>query len=565
MKNVGIMIAVFFLVVLLITACTGTQLMPSPSTFLSAVPSATEGTAGARGVTDEIRSLIEIGTPESLLQASDLIRSMPAVTATEFGRTMNMVIVTFIHQIYPDTPFQEQTVDPVQTHRYTKIINDVKQGLWTPPLASSQDYLEYILSCLVILSETRREQVLRLEPYLIQAGALNSNSVLAPYFLGLVYEYSGDMNKASDKYEQVCRLSAQMYPAVLGLARVMINTGRTQEAIRILQDMLTKQPDYTSIKRQLAIAYYEHKDWDRAESATREVLERNTKDSDLVLIRAHILVELGRFSQAQQALDAYASANNGNNNLYLFLRARVQNEGFHNRDAALNYLRSLLRSSPSEDEIVIYTARVLMDSPRADEGNEGRALLQKLVAGTKEPPLEVIALLLKDALRQEAWQEAEPYINYILMQRRLPDDLLDAYTVEHGVGNTAQALSYARELYEQDSSNEEGSIVYITALIDTGRTDEARSLIESKLSTVTPGPMKSRYYYQRSRLQRGDDLLLSNLRSSLFEDARNLDALIAMFEFYHRKKDSRALSYLKQALALSPDNPQLQRYKADYL
>ncbi|MDR2150237.1 MAG: tetratricopeptide repeat protein [Spirochaetaceae bacterium] len=560
MKNIGCIAAVFFPAILLITACTGSQIFQSTSTSAAPPQPFPEGQSS---ITDEIRSFVEIGTPETLLQASDLIRSTSFVTSTEFGRTMNMVISMFMQKLYPDIPFRGQPSDPVQTHRYTKIINDIAQGLWTPPPAASQDYLEYILACSLVLSESRREQLMRIEPYLIQAGNLNPRSVLAPYFLGLTYEHTGDMHKAGSYYEQVYRLSAEMYPAVLGLARVMLNTGESQQAIRLLQDMLTRQPDYLSIKRQLAIAYYEHKDWDRAESATREVLEHNTKDSELILMRAHILVELGRFAQAQQALDTYASTNTGNS-LYLLLRARVQNEGFHNRDAALNYLRSLLRSSSSDDEIVIYTATLLMNSPRSDEQQEGRTLLQRIAAGTREPSLAVITMLLKDALRREAWQEAEPYMNHILMQRRLPSDLLDAYTVEQGMGNTAQALAYARELYQQEPSNEEGVIAYITALIDTGRTDEARSLIESKLPKVPSGTMKSRYYYQRSRLQRSEDLLLSNLRSSLFEDARNLDALIAMFEFYHRKKDSRALSYLKQALALSPENPQLQRYKADY-
>jgi hypothetical protein len=38
-----------------------------------------------------------------------------------------------------------------------------------------------------------------------------------------------------------------------------------------------------------------------------------------------------------------------------------------------------------------------------------------------------------------------------------------------------------------------------------------------------------------------------------------------MFAIYHRRRDERrAVYYLKQALAISPDNPQLKRYEAEY-
>jgi hypothetical protein len=38
-----------------------------------------------------------------------------------------------------------------------------------------------------------------------------------------------------------------------------------------------------------------------------------------------------------------------------------------------------------------------------------------------------------------------------------------------------------------------------------------------------------------------------------------------MFEIYHRRKDERrAAYYLKQALAIAPDNPRIKQYEAQY-
>jgi uncharacterized protein HemY len=280
-------------------------------------------------------------------------------------------------------------------------------------------------------------------------------------------------------------------------------------------------------------------------------------------MRAHVLVEQGQFLQAQAPLDLYASID-ANNRLYLFLRARVQAEGYRNRDAALNYLRSILRSSPVDDEISVYAARLLMESGRSEDRQEGQDLLRRLL-NAPAPSLTVINLALQDAIRREAWREARPYLDRLLSERRSSQDLLQAYTVERGMGNNAAALSFARELYERDTSNEEGISAYISALIDTGRQDEAGRMIENRLNSIAGGSLKSRYYYLRSRLRNNEESLMNDLRSSLFEDPRNLNALIAMFEIYHRRKDERrAVYYLKQALALAPDNPQIRRYEAEY-
>jgi Tfp pilus assembly protein PilF len=280
-------------------------------------------------------------------------------------------------------------------------------------------------------------------------------------------------------------------------------------------------------------------------------------------MRAHILVEQGQFLQAQTALDLFGGME-PNNRLYLFLRARVQSEGYRNRDAALNYLRSILRTYPNDDEASVYAARLLMESTRTEDQNEGRELLRRLLEA-ENPSLLVVNLAVQDAIHRETWQEARPYINRLLEERRSFQDLLNAYKVEHGLGNNAAALQYARELSEREPANEEGITAYISALIDTGRGDEASRMIESRLSLLSGGILKGRYYYLRSRLRTNEEMVMNDLRSSLFEDPRNLNALIAMFEIYRRRNDDRrAVYYLKQALALAPDNPQLKRYELEY-
>jgi thioredoxin-like negative regulator of GroEL len=323
---------------------------------------------------------------------------------------------------------------------------------------------------------------------------------------------------------------------------------------------VVKTPDNLTVKRALAQNYYNNRDWSRLDGALAELLRQNSRDGDLLLMRAHMLVEQGQFVQAQAPLDQYAPINSANR-LYLFLRARVQNEGYHDRDAALNYLRSMLNSPAVNDEISVYTVKLLMDSSRAADQEEGRELLYRLL-NAASPSRAIIETAFQDAVKRQAWEEAEPYLGQL--RDGSADYLLNAYLVKQGLGKYSEALAFAREIYQRDSANEYASLAYTAALIDTGQLDDASALIERRLAELSGGSAKSQYYYLRSRI-RQDELSIEDLHASLFEDPRNLSALISLFEQYHRAQDkSRAGYYLKQALALSPNNQRLQPDKPVY-
>jgi Flp pilus assembly protein TadD len=528
-----------------------------PVTVAPAIPA-----APVVGIADEIRSLVEIASPSSLTRALNTIRSRD-LGASDYGRVMSAVAVMFMNYLYPDVKTLLPMVDPPQTHNYTRIIREAQAGIYAAPQTTSTDYIEYVLPFLALLNETKPEQLLAAVSDLTKAKTLNPASVLAPYFLGLIYERSGDLQNASLEYTKAYNLSADMYPAVLGLANIQSLMGNYQEAARIISDLVIQYPDNTAVKRQLAIAFFNNKDWSRAESAVAEILQQNPRDGQFLLMRSKILLEEGQFQQAQTPLDVYAAIDSTNHE-YLFLRARVQAEGYRNADAALNYLRSILRSNPNDEEASIYAARLLLKSTRPEFRDEGRGILQRYISQANSS-VQVRELAVEDAIRREAWRDAQTYLDPLLRDRRSPLDLLNAYTIQRRLGNNASALSFARELYERDPANEDSVIAYVSALIDTGRNAEAGSIITSKLRDLPGGVLKSQYYYLRSRFQSSEESVTSDLRSSLFENPRNLEALIAMFEMYHRDQDERrAVYYLKQALAIAPDNPQLVRYQTEY-
>ena len=551
---------------------------PQPTEAPAIAPSQPPQTSGTGGIVEEIRTYTERAAPSSLIRALDIIRSRD-LGATDFGRVMVAVNVTLLRILYPAVSVQTPHQDPPLTHVYARILREAERGVYTPPPPNSTDYLECVLPFLAYYPgawgrNASPERLLSALPDLEKAARMNQDSVLAGFFLGIVYERTGRLDEAFYHYSRVWDLFPECYPAAIALSSVMEAQGFVQESLQFLYDLVTHFPDNHQVKRQLAVAYYHNGDWSRAEAAVAEILQRDNRDGELILMRAHIFAEMGQLFQAQAPLDIYAAIN-PSNKLYLFLRARVQAEAYQNRDAALNYLRSILRSGSTsgnrngddrsiDDIAAVYTARLLMESPRAEDQTEGRVLLSRLLSDPSAQPV-VVGLAMDDAIRREDWAEARGYLARLLDERRSAQDLLAACTIERMQGNNAAALSYARELYERDRNNEEANIAYISALIDTGRLDEASRMLETRLSGMSGGVNKSRYYFLRSRVRNNEEQMMNDLRSSLFEDPRNLDALTAMFEVYHRRRDERrAVYYLKQALALAPDNIRLKRYEIEY-
>jgi Tfp pilus assembly protein PilF len=524
-----------------------------------ALPGFGQPAPGSQGVVEEIHALTESGIPSLMQRALDQIRQRN-LSSGEFGRIMNAVNTNLLRRLYPDIRTQYPVLDLPQSHVYARILRDVDRGVYTPPLAASTDYLELILPFLALLNETRQDRLLPSLPDLRRAAAINPGSALAPYFMGLVYERTGNAGEAEAAFRRAVEVSSECYPASLGLARLRDPDG----AVRALQSLLLSFPDNAAVKRQLAVAYYNSRDWSRAQTAITESLQQNSRDGELLLMQAHVMVEQGQFLPAQRPLEQYAAIN-AQNPLYLFLRARVQAEGLRNRDAALNYLRSLVRLPDASDEALIYAARLLMESTRTEDQGEGRALLRRLME-RENPSPDITRLAVRDAVARQDWQVARGYLAPLLRNSPQAADLLSAYTIERGLGNNAAALAYARELYEKDPANDDANVAYISALIETGRQTEAGQLIETRLASNAADTQKSRYYYLRSRIRSNDDQIVSDLRASLFADPRNLVSMIAMFEFYHfrRPEKPRAIIYLRQALAIDPANPQLRRYAEEY-
>jgi tetratricopeptide (TPR) repeat protein len=516
----------------------------------------------SESVSEEIRRLIESGRLSSMLRASELIQDR-GLGGAEFGRVMNGIITVFIRLVYPDSEIQVLPLDLPLANNYARIIREAEKGNYVRPLETSTDFFEYALPFLSVNDGTPDALLLIIMKDLEKACEMRPLSVQPFYFRGLIFERLGQYDNAAAAFAAAYEISDECYSALIGIARAAELSGRKKEAADQLAGLAVRYPGNMRIMRRLAVILYENGDWARAAPVVDEVLQREPRDGEFLLMKAGMHIMNGQYMQALAPLETYSFVN-PNDRLYLFLRAKAQYEGYRNRDAALNYLRAILRGDPLDEEVLTYAAALLMESRNEAERAEGGEFLARLqsLSGSSAAAL---ALSLQDAVRREDWREAQGFLNGVLAVRRDALILQDAYLVERGLGNNAKALSYARELYNKDFYNNEYAAVYIAALIDNGRKEDASRMIESRLSALDGAADRSRLYYLRGRLQENDEAAYNDLLSSLFEDPRNLEALVAMFELHRgRGEERRAAYYLKQAVFIAPGNPRIKRYEAEY-
>ncbi|GMO29576.1 MAG: hypothetical protein Ta2F_04980 [Termitinemataceae bacterium] len=541
-----------------------------PSTAVAQTKSAQPATIPAvqNPKINEINILVEGGKYSQLQKALTLIEEY-GFGETEYGRLTSAIAVTLLIDVYNETKDTLPRPRPPQTETYAKILSAAAQGDYRTPPYGCSDYLELTLPFLAFINidsqtlgteyETKRINSDVIDN-LKKAVSINPSGIIAAYFLGLAYEKTGKPKEAQTLYASTLKIDEEFFPAMLGNARILHSNDEDDSVVAMFTELMRLYPNNFMIQRHLAEEYFWRQNWQQASELFDNVLKSDQHNAKLLLKQTRTQIELKNYIRAQMLLDTYNSENPEKKESR-FLLARLQYEGFKNKESALAIMRQLNKNNSGDYEFQLYLARILIESADIAEQNEGRTILKRLM---NYGSLDVLELAASDAVRRSSWQEARDYQQRILPQRRNSADLLNSFSIEQGLGNKQNALVFARELRNKYPENEDGNIAYITALIENGRETDALDLIDKRLAILGTGSYKSRYYFLRSRLKT-DDAALSDLRSSIFENPRNVDALKAIFEIYHNNGDEkRAVYYLRQAAALSPNDPDVIQYQKKY-
>ncbi len=408
-------------------------------------------------------------------------------------------------------------------------------------------------------------------------AGLGIASVIPGLALGLDAERRLDWNSALKHYTEVLDLGQDAWPARLGRGRALLALGRPVEALASLEPLADAGSSLKSFVRPFAEALYENARYAQADQFVSRALVDDPQDSRFILIRAHLLARSRSWQQAMPLLDAYGTVD-ASNRLFLLLRCLVS-EGLRDRDDAMKWARRGLALYPDDPELLVAAARLLFNGP-ASGREESRILAARAyeltpqeradgdlspvqVEGRAEAAFEAASLLTADAAARYAWGAAAKYLERAKAYGVFADKALAAMVLRRS-GNLQAAMEYASSWYRDRPESESAAEAYLRALVDSGNPKAAQDLMARLLQAKATPPFRSFIHYLQSTLQKTDDAALGLLRTALVENANNQEALTALSDIQFRRKDfAKARFYVRQALAASPDDPELLRRQRD--
>ncbi len=442
-----------------------------------------------------------------------------------------------------------------------------------PPEAAGTALGE-LMPALALFSSASREVARRANDALDRFARLGAPSVLPDLALGADAERQRSLPAALARYAAALSAAPDAWPAGLGSGRVLLALGRPEEALAALEPLAGKLGGSLAFDRPFASALVENGRYAEADPLVARVLTADPQDSALVLTRARLLARAKAYQQALPLLDAYGTVDPASR-LYLLLRSRVS-EGLKNRDDALRWARRGLSSYPDDPELLVVAARLLYAGGGGGR-EEARSLAARAATRPAEEPgsgpaeradraaarSEAAGLLAEDAASRGEWSAAADYLASAAAASPFADRALAARILRKA-GRYPAALDYAADWYRAEPSSEPAAEALLRALIESGDAKAAQELIARILPGTHTSAFRSSLFYLQSRLQKGDDAALPLLRSALMENADNPEALAALSDIQLRRKDyAKARFYLKQALALSPEDPELIRRQVE--
>ncbi len=499
---------------------------------------------------------VENGSAQSISKAmSDLHRPAADYSASE--KVLIYVASEMNRILWPSQKISWTVYEITEDTPYTGALNSVKKGIYDTSTGNT-DFLTVFLPSLVLLTPNITANVQsRCIQGILDALQINSQSVAANYLAGVYYSKILDFQKA-EPYLQKAYESSQVMEIALEYAKVLSKNGNYALAEYVMRKAGQDGSSNLQMLKQNAYIAFEKGDYTLAEDYVARVLQQTPNDLEFVLFRARIFIEKNDYIHAVSLLDMYARQNDTNLD-YLILRARVQLDWSKNTNAATETVEKAMQLYPDSEDALLIAARLssVTDGPVAGKYADE---LAAMVLEKNPSNSEALIYAMDGLIQRENWSEAYS-ISKKLLQNSSSDAniILKHVTVCLKLGRNSEAMEVAKKAYAATPSDETIAQAYVLASTQVLSRDESVALIDSMMKTAS-SRMKSYLYYRKSYLERTEEVVLSDLRSSLIANPRNSDALFRLYEIYYDKKDYRkAQYYLKQVVAINPNDSSVRK------
>ena len=393
--------------------------------------------------------------------------------------------------------------------------------------------------------------------YINQAVRMNDKSVLPRYLRGYIYQRNARFDEALTDFSEALKLDPSCYPAEIATARIYTQTGRSDAAVQIM-DMLSAQYPYSvEILSTAAETRFLINDYNGALEYSSEVLRSEPDNPKILLLRAKVFLAQGNLQQAGRLIEVINRMSWDAPDYYL-VRSAIEKAGGDNL-SAMNTLEKGRKKYPANKSIEEAYGAVLMLTGRREEGRE----ILAGTGGTENTGTEGLIVLINDAVEMQDWKAADEYAGRLAAADKSLRAGLTIWNAWYSRNDLEAALETAAGLYERYPESTDAAIVYIKTLIDLNRRLQAKRILSEKITVEKDPQKRSTLYYLKSLTDDAEEDKLQSLRSALFEDLQNIDALVSISRLYTDMGDVRkAFRYIKQASALAPENLEIREEMA---
>lgn len=497
------------------------------------------------------------GTPSSFAEAASLAlvaEHIPVVDAQAY-RYLAFEAASIV---YGQAPGGASSVDPPIGHPWVAALGDAKAG--RPPRDMADRLADFFALLAAFRTDSKELSRGTIEAVARVRSRLGA-STLAAIAEARARESRAEYADALLAWESALALDPSNVPALLGRVRVLLALDRPAEAAKAMEAASVSLPPSRERDRLYARALFASGRRAEAEPLVAKVLTSDPLDADFLLMRATMLADSGAWRQVAPLLDALGGLR-PNSRAYLLLRLRASLEGTRNREDAERWARKALATFPGDLEIALIASEVLATGSLEDVA-EARTLAA-LVLAARPGDSRALHTLLASSMALGDWADAAKRVDAILGAGLALRDNALAFEAYLRTGRLAEAAGIAEAWLASAPGSENATLALLRIRVLRGERAAAAELAAKALASGGSARFRSTVYYLQSRTQAADDAILSSLRSALVEDASNVEALAALYDFYARRADlEKARFYLRQALSLAPGDPELAKRRED--
>ncbi|MCF7914071.1 MAG: tetratricopeptide repeat protein [Spirochaetaceae bacterium] len=511
-----------------------------------------------RGVIlQDVRSNITLGTPRSLDIALNTLYSFN-LHNSEAGSELAFVANRLYHFVYPYLEYGAEPNRPPSGSIYPRLFEAVDQGRVPDISQEETTFLSSLASAVAVLTSSspeQRERAGEVTSYMVQ---INPNSMLALYLHGYYLEFEGEYQEAQELYRRVLENDGSCYPARLGLVRIYYAQGNPEAALPHVEQLQLEFPEKRYVLQWAINVYLQAGDLDKADRLLSNAIIQFPDQTVFLQKRVQLLELQGKYEQAGR-IAAVVEKRSGETpeTLLVKVQSMIRNDRY---EEALVLAERGMQEYPEFQRFSALYGELLIQLGRREAAFEH--FQQRLEQDPKN--LSIVSSLLDTAIELERWSAAEDYLEKLLEVRQTVSLLRKAVRVYDALDQPQTAVRYARSLSEEFPDDPIAVRTYLNQLLDSGYQQEAVEYVDRRVNEASQSEVRSVLLYFRARLVQDQSIKLQYLQSSLLENVQNVNALIEIAELYGSTGEyNKAIRYLRQAIALNPEDQTLRRKMRD--